>query len=156
LRTEGDIEQISEREKVVEEEEIRGGDETILLVDDEDIQLDTGQDILGQCGYTTITAGSGEEAIEVYEREGDRIALVIMDVGMPGMGGHRCLQELLKINLEAKVIITSGYSPIGKVKETLEAGAAGFIGKPYHLIDMLKKVRKVLDKRQAYKFVESG
>ena len=137
-------EQAPEHEEV---EEIRGGDETILLVDDEETILDIGCAILGRHGYTTITAESGEEAIEVYKKEKERIDLVILDIGMPGMGGYKCLQELLKINTDVKVIITSGYAANGRVKETLETGAAGFVGKPYQLDDMLKRVREVLDKK---------
>ena len=66
---------------------------------------------------------------------------------MPGMGGYKCLQELLKIDPEVKVIIASGYPKDAKVKEILESGAAGFIGKPYRLKDMLKKLRELLDQR---------
>ena len=137
-----DVDQEVEPKK---EAEICGGHETILLVDDEETLLDLEQDMLRQYGYTAITAKSGEWAVEIYKTEKDRIDLVILDVGMPGMGGHKCLQELLKIDPEVKVIIASGYPSIGKVKETLESGAAGFIGKPYNLKDMLKKVREFLD-----------
>ncbi len=70
---------------------------------------------------------------------------MILDFGLPGMGGHLCIKELLNINPKAKVIIASGYSPIGKVKETIESGAVGYIKKPYRLEDMLKKVRMILD-----------
>ncbi len=141
LKGEG-IEREPEHEEV---EDIRGGDETILLVDDEEDILAIGCNILEKYGYTTIRVDSGERALEVYMKEGARIDLVIMDLGMPGMGGHKCLQELLKIVPEIKVIIASGYSANGRVKETLKAGASGFIGKPYRLAEMLKKVREVLD-----------
>jgi len=137
-----DVEQEVEPKK---EAEIRGGHETILFVDDEETLLNLAQDMLRQYGYTAIIAESGERAVEIYKTEKDRIDLVILDVGMPGMGGHKCLQELLKIDPEVKVIIASGYPGSGKVKETLESGAAGFIGKPYNLKDMLKKVREFLD-----------
>jgi FixJ family two-component response regulator len=70
--------------------------------------------------------------------------MIILDLIMPGMGGKRCLVELLKINLEAKVAIASGYSPDGPTKEILKNGAKGFISKPYDLRQMLKVVREVL------------
>jgi PAS domain S-box-containing protein len=123
--------------------------ESILLVDDNKSILDIACDMLGQYDYRTVAAGSGEEAVEIYERKGDQIDLVILDIGMPGMGGHNCFKELLRINPKIKVLIATGYSVNGKVKETIEAGAAGFIGKPYRLIDLVKKVREVLDGRQA-------
>ena len=64
---------------------------------------------------------------------------------MPGMGGHKCLDKLLKLNPDIKVIIASGYAADAKIEKTLNSGAAGFIGKPYQLRDMLEKVREVLD-----------
>lgn len=139
-----------ERVEDVEEEQgkerqIRGGTETILLVDDEQSILDTACDILNQYGYRTMTAKNGEKAIEIYTRERNGIDLVILDVVMPGMGGHRCLEELLKINPRIKVVISTGYSSVEGVRDMLGAGAFGMIGKPYRLVDMLRKVRDVLD-----------
>ncbi len=130
------------------EKEMQGGNETILLVDDEKAILDMGKNMLERFGYTVIKAESGEKAIEIYKAQKERIDLVILDLGMPGMGGHKCLKELLKIDSHVKVIIASGYSEIGKVKETVESGASGFIGKPYQLADMLKKVREALEIRR--------
>jgi len=136
-------EQVTEQS---EDEQIVGGSETILLVDDEEVVLDFGHTVLEQYGYSVIKATSGEDAVEIYRAKKDRIALVILDVLMPGMGGYRCFQELLKINPQIKVIISTGYSVTGKVKETLESGAAGFIEKPYQVRDLLKIVREVIDK----------
>ena len=121
------------------------GVETILLVDDEVDILDIGQNTLEQFGYTALMARSGEEAVETYARRGRDIDLVILDLGMPGMGGERCLQELLKMNPSVKVLIASGYAATQTVQAILRAGATGFMAKPYRLEDMLKKVREVLD-----------
>jgi PAS domain S-box-containing protein len=133
-----------ETEEMVVVDGLRGNQETVLLVDDEENILEIGRDVLEQFGYMTLTATSGESALEIYEREGDRIDLVILDLGMPGMGGHKCLKSLLEINPEVKVIIASGYSVNGSVKETLDAGAVGFVGKPYKLSDMLNNIKEVL------------
>jgi len=122
-----------------------GGDETILLVDDDETLLHFGSEVLGRYGYTVITAECGEDAIEIYKVQKDRLDLTILDVGMPGMGGHKCLQKLLKIDPQAKVIIASGYAATGELQKTLESGAAGFIAKPFQIEDVLTKVRKVLD-----------
>jgi PAS domain S-box-containing protein len=137
-------------EQTAQHKELRGlysNNETILLVDDNKSVLDTACDMLGQYDYRIVAVGSGEEAVEIYKKKGDQIDLVILDIGMPGMGGHRCFKELYKINPKIKVLIATGYSPNGKVKETLEAGAAGYIGKPYRLIDLVKKAREILDRR---------
>jgi len=121
------------------------GAETIIIVDDEPDILDIGQNTLEQFGYTVLMARSGEEAVEAYTRRGKEIDLVILDLGMPGMGGEKCLQELLRMNPSVKVLIASGYAATQTVQGILEAGATGFMAKPYRLEDMLKKVREVLD-----------
>ena len=64
---------------------------------------------------------------------------------MPGMGGHRCLEELIRIDPTVKVIVASGYSFDGEVRDTLDAGAAATIEKPFQMENMLSKVRLVLD-----------
>lgn len=142
-----DQSQAEERKEAKKEAvEMLGGTERVLLVDDEKTVLDTGKGILEHFGYTAITAESGERAIEIFERKKDHIDLVILDIGMQGIGGHKCLQKLLEIDPKVKVVISSGYSAKGKVKETLESGAIGFIGKPYRLTDMVKQVREIFDK----------
>ncbi len=141
---------VQEREGAApaKEERKRGdyrGAEAIIIVDDEPDIIDIGQNTLEQFGYTVLTARSGEEAVEIYTRQGDRIDLVILDLGMPGMGGEKCLRELLRMNPAVKVLIASGYAATQTVHSILEAGATGFMAKPYRLEDMLNKVREVLD-----------
>ena len=136
----------AEQEQELDEEAvIRSGHETVLIVDDEEALRDQGREMLNKYGYTTITAESGEKAIEIYKRGKDRIDLVIMDIGMPGMGGYKCLEQLFKIDPEIKVIVASGYATGGRGKEMIKFGAADFISKPYRFTDMLKKVRALLD-----------
>jgi DNA-binding NarL/FixJ family response regulator len=64
---------------------------------------------------------------------------------MPGMGGKKCLQELLRINPRARILVASGYAPDGATGESEEAGARGFVSKPYRSSEMLKTVRELLD-----------
>jgi len=132
-------------EKQTPDHHVAGGNEKILLVDDEITILEVVKDMLDRFGYATLTAKSGEEAIEIFESRKGPIDLVVLDLNMPGIGGHKCLEELLKLDTAVKVIIASGYSADKKVRETLRAGAAGFIHKPYKYEDMLQKVREVLD-----------
>jgi len=122
-----------------------GGSETVLLVDDEEILRDIGKDILEKFGYTVLLAADGESALELYRENPEDISLVILDIVMPGMGGKKCLEEILKMNPQAKVVIASGYSINGRAKEVLDGGARAFIRKPYELKQMLGEVRKVLD-----------
>jgi CheY-like chemotaxis protein len=125
----------------------RGSGERILVVDDEKVQRELIKDLLGRFSYVALLAESGEEAIEVLEREKGGVDLVILDLSMPGMGGYRCLQEMLRMKPDLKVIIATGYS--AQVRETLNSGAAGFLAKPYHYHEMIMKIRQSLhEKRQ--------
>ena len=130
-------------ERKVEVVNLRGC-ETILLVDDEKAVLDIAREILEDNGYAVIQAGSGEEAVRIFQ-EDKRPDLVILDIGMPGMGGLSCLKELLILDPTVRVIIASGYSADSQEQEAFSRGARGFIGKPYRLERLLREVRRVLD-----------
>ncbi|MFH1136191.1 MAG: PAS domain S-box protein [Pseudomonadota bacterium] len=124
----------------------RGGTETILLVDDEEGVRDFTSQALEKHGYRVLTASSGEQALEIHADRRCEIDMVIMDLGMPGMGGYKCLCEIVRRDSSAKVLIASGYSVDGQVGKTLRAGAVGYIMKPYDLGGLLEKVRGVLDR----------
>lgn len=121
------------------------GTETILVVDDETVILDLAETILSRFGYKVIRAENGEQALTIVAEQSGQVDLVILDLNMPGMGGHSCLEALAARYPDLPILIASGYSPNGSVRETLAAGAAGFIGKPYQLKEMLKVVRDIID-----------
>lgn len=127
--------------------ETKGGTETILLVDDEESIRGLAAQILKRYGYTVHAAAGGEQALEIYSRNPRDIDLVIMDVGMPGMDGQKCLEEILRVNATAKVVMATGYTVHGatETEKVLEAGAVDYISKPYQPRDLLEKVRNVLD-----------
>ncbi|MBU2551740.1 MAG: PAS domain S-box protein [Proteobacteria bacterium] len=122
-----------------------GGDETILLADDEPAILSAAQEMLQLRGYRTILAKSGEKALELFQGHGRDIDLVILDLGMPGMGGRQCLREILKLDPTAKVIIASGYSSDEQIQSVLEFGAMTYVSKPYRYRELLKIIRQILD-----------
>ncbi|MGO9121456.1 MAG: ATP-binding protein [Desulfomonilaceae bacterium] len=121
------------------------GTETILVVDDDDRVRDMAQQMIKTGGYQVLTARSGEEALEIYAGHREEIALVILDLIMPGMGGKRCLEDLLRIDPDSRVIIASGLSSNGLALDEKGTGARGFIMKPYDAKDILRAIRKVLD-----------
>jgi two-component system cell cycle sensor histidine kinase/response regulator CckA len=123
-----------------------GGIETLLLVDDEEAVRTLGAEMLESAGYTVLTAANGREGLKVYGQNKDQISLVILDLVMPEMSGRKCLEELLKMDPTAKVLIASGYAANGPAKETRESGAAGFISKPFDLKQILLAVRRSLDR----------
>jgi CheY-like chemotaxis protein len=126
---------------------VRGGNEVILLVDDEQPVLKLGERIFRSSGYTVLTALDGERALEIYRHQKELIHVVILDLIMPGMGGKRCLEELAKVNPEVKVIIASGFSTDGGERGLMAAGARGYVHKPYEIRQMLRVIRDVLDGR---------
>lgn len=119
--------------------------ETILLVEDEDMVRELTKRILERSGYTVLSAANGKEALSLYEKESDKIALVILDLIMPEMGGMECLKRLREIDPKLKILVASGYSPHGVEKEAIESGARGFVRKPYDMKQMLTAVREALD-----------
>jgi PAS domain S-box-containing protein len=137
--------EIEPKESLFDLSDLLKGSESILLVDDDHTIINFGRDLLERFGYQLKIAYSGEEALQLFERQYPSIDLVVLDVNMPGMGGPRCLNMLRQIDPQVKVLIASGYSPNTSVKKTLEAGAQGFIGKPYQISDLLKKIRDVLE-----------
>lgn len=145
-------EQVQAEAAIDENKDIRaerptGGTETILLVDDEDAIRELISQLLGRFGYTVLTASSAEEALETYINRPHEIDLVIMDIGMPGMGGLRGAKEIVRLDPEAKVIIASGYSINSQEKKAISAGALGYIGKPYSLADLLDKIKTVFNRK---------
>jgi DNA-binding response OmpR family regulator len=81
----------------------------------------------------------------VYEENREDVSLVLLDLIMPGMGGKRCLEELLKRNPRVKILIASGYTGEDSRSVLLQKGAKGFVAKPFEMKKVLKAIREVLD-----------
>ena len=124
-------------------ENARGGRETILVVDDEPEIRALTREALESLGYSAKAASSGEEALDMYKQQGKNIDLVLLDLNMPGMGGRKCLQELLQLDPGVRVLIASGYASNGL--DVLHAGSRGYLGKPYQISGLAAKIREVLD-----------
>jgi two-component system cell cycle sensor histidine kinase/response regulator CckA len=126
-------------------EVILKGNETILLVDDEDKILDVGRGMLSALGYNVLAAGSGKQAIALYEANRNKIDVVILDMVMPGMGGGETYDSLKKINPDVKVLLCSGYSEGGQAAEILLRGCTSFIQKPFNVNGLSQKIREIID-----------
>ena len=124
---------------------LKGG-ETILFVDDEEMIIKTGKELLETLGYKVLIAKSGKEVIEIYRAKNEQIDMVILDTVMPDIGGGEIYDMLKKINPDIKVLLSSGYSMNDEIKEILERGCDGFIQKPFTLKELSRKIRKILDK----------
>ncbi|MFO8112297.1 MAG: PAS domain S-box protein [Desulfosalsimonadaceae bacterium] len=122
-----------------------GGKEGVLVIDDEATVREMAKEMLEYYGYRVLCAEDGERALDMYRENASNIDLIILDLNMPGMGGYKCMQKLLEIDPEARILIASGYSTDHHAQQALRSGAADFIGKPYRLQEMARKVRSALD-----------
>jgi PAS domain S-box-containing protein len=120
------------------------GSGTILLVDDEEMVLDIGAQLLNKMGYKVLQADSGDEALKLFEAHKDTIDLVILDIIMPEMGGGQLFDRLIQIQPDVKVLLSSGYSIDGEARELLQRGCKGFIPKPFSLKQLSRKVKETL------------
>lgn len=118
---------------------------TILVVEDEDVLIELLRGMLEANGFSVITTKDGDEAIRVYKERTKDIALVLTDMGLPSRGGWEVLEEVLKINPQAKVICASGFLENSIREEMLAAGAAEFIQKPYRYKSVLALIRRLID-----------
>jgi PAS domain S-box-containing protein len=125
------------------EEPPPGRGELILLVDDEKVLRELGKDILESHGYRVETVSSGEEALD-YLREARNVALVILDVVMPGIGGSETYRRLRGLDSAVPVLFSSGLTAEQSVRELLQEGGAGFIPKPYGIGDLTRAVSLAL------------
>ena len=121
------------------------GTETILVVDDEEIIRHLAKDVLGSLGYEVMLAANGKEGIRLYKEHHERIALVILDMIMPQMGGAQTLAGLKEVNPKVKVILCSGFARDDTAGRLLQEGATNFIQKPYTMKSLADVVRSTLD-----------
>ena len=127
-----------------DEQKISVGSETILLIDDEAIVIEVSAQMLKKMGYDVLTAHNGRQAIEIYKRNSDKVAIVILDLVMPGMGGGEVYDRLKEIDSDVKVLLSSGYSIGDRAAEILSRGCDGFIQKPFNLSGLSNKLREII------------
>jgi len=124
------------------------GTETILIVEDEELLIGMVHFLLEAKGYKVFLAHDGIEAVALYKAHSHEIDLVLSDMGLPGMSGTEVLKKIRQINPEVKVMLSSGFIDPDIKLELFEAGAKGFIQKPYSPDEILRKLREVLDKKK--------
>jgi two-component system cell cycle sensor histidine kinase/response regulator CckA len=120
------------------------GQGTILLVEDEEGLRALNARGLSSRGYTVIEAGNGVEAMEMLERQGGKVDLVVSDVVMPEMDGPTLLKELRKKNPETKIIFVSGYAEDAFQKSLPDPDDYNFLAKPFTLKQLVAKVKETM------------
>lgn len=126
-------------------EKLPEGNETILLVDDNEAVWDVLIESLQGLGYSVILAENGLDTVEIYRNNPDEIDLVILDMIMPKQGGHSTFFELKSIDQDVNVLLISGYVSEDEVKDLLSKGAKGFLSKPCRIEVLAKELRKIFD-----------
>jgi len=124
---------------------INGGNETILVVEDESTLREYLRVILEEKGYSVLQACDGSEGMVLFGKHQGEIALIISDLGMPKLDGLSLLRKVKEIQPAVKVIMTSGLVDPDRKAEIMRAGAVDFLAKPYSGRELLLSVREILD-----------
>jgi PAS domain S-box-containing protein len=126
--------------------EVRGGSETILLVDDEPVILRLGSSVLERYGYTVLTALGGAEALQIQQDHLKRIDLIVLDMIMPEMNGAELARHLREADPQCRLLLSSGYTMERDAEELIQTeGLIGFLPKPYRMSQLVQHVRRALD-----------
>lgn len=124
------------------------GSPGILVVDDEPMALTLLDQILSDAGYTVVTAQSGFEALDHFEKEPGRFALVLLDLAMPEIDGEVTFTRLRAIDPNVAVLLNTGFVEISRLNRMMANGLAGCLRRPYRIEEVLTKIESVLEKQE--------
>jgi DNA-binding NtrC family response regulator len=119
----------------------------ILIVDDDPVLLALLNTALRKSGFAVWLAGSGAEAIDIYQRQRTRINVVLLDVRMPGLDGPRTLAELQRLDPSVACCFMSGYTADYSLAELLSRGAMHFFDKPFRMNEVVRVLGCVAEQR---------
>lgn len=125
-------------------DDIHSGEGTVLIIDDETPVLTVTAKMLQKLGYDTLTASNGSEAVRLVQSGSPPIDCIILDMIMPGTNPKELMAEIRKFRKNVPVILASGYSLEGEVKEVLSMGCAAFLQKPFKLEELSMAVKKAV------------
>jgi PAS domain S-box-containing protein len=121
------------------------GTGTILVIEDEEIIMDVCRAMLEKLGYRVLEAKTGIKAIDIVKTFDGDIDLVILDIVLPDMNGEKVYPFLMKARPSLKVLVSSGYSIDGPAQNILDAGAQGFIQKPFSILALSERLGELLE-----------
>lgn len=124
---------------------VKGGTETILIVEDEDPLREFVQSLLQGRGYSVITARDGDDAIRQYSSHATEVDLVLTDMGLPRMDGLQVVRNLRALNPSLKIILATGYLQPTIKAEMEKAGVFEYVQKPFSAEQLLRVIRSCLD-----------
>ena len=124
-----------------------GRGETILFVDDEEHQLNVMRRFLESEGYRVLAAKDGLEALETFRRHKEEVAVAVLDLGLPKLGGWQAFQQMREIRPELKALVATGFVSADVEAEMAQGKLGGVIAKPYQLDDVLEKISQAIHGR---------
>ena len=119
------------------------GTETVLVIEDEETILEITRAFLERLGYRVLEARTGKEGVEMARTHSGEIDLALLDIKLPDIPGDKVYPLIMKARPGMKVIVSSGYSIDGPAREILDAGADGFIKKPFSVKSLSEKLKEV-------------
>jgi two-component system, cell cycle sensor histidine kinase and response regulator CckA len=127
---------------------VRGGSETLLIAEDEELLRTLAATILQRAGYTVLLAANGEEAIEIFTRDCEAIDLVILDLIMPRIGGREAFERMRALCPDLRALFVTGYGADYNLRgdPTGLPPNAALLRKPYNVATLSQAVREVLDR----------
>ena len=129
--------------------EMPGGNETIVIVDDHETIWDFLIEALQDLGYSVLLAENGLDAVEIYRENPGLVDLVLLDMIMPKCGGHQAFYQIRELDKDAKILLSSGYVSENEVQDLLRQGACGFLSKPHRIATVARAIRDALDGKTA-------
>ena len=123
------------------------GEGTVLMIEDQDVVIEVTQVMLEKLGYRVMVAKTGKDAVHITETFDGQIDLALLDIKLPDMEGGKVYPLIMQARPDLKVIVFSGYSIDGPARGILDAGAQGFIQKPFSLATLSNKLKEVLERK---------
>jgi two-component system, cell cycle sensor histidine kinase and response regulator CckA len=119
---------------------------TIVVVDDQPVVLEFCRTTLERAGYKVFTASNGEQALSLFEPNRSPVDLALIDIVMPGMSGIELAQRIESLNLDVRIVLMSGYSPV-EVKRVVGEHAAEYrsMWKPFEARTLVQMIKNALD-----------
>jgi|GEM_PF-5447941 len=120
------------------------GKGTVLVIDDEQVMLEIEKDILQSCGYDVIAVNNAAEGLRIYEERSGEIAVVILDMSMPGFSGKELYEKMSYINPNIKALLVSGFHRDGRIDEMMDLGINAFLHKPFTFRKLAEAIHSVV------------
>jgi CheY-like chemotaxis protein len=139
-------ESLEEMREKVTEKELPHGDETILVVEDEEDVRGLAVRVLERQGYTVLETSCGDDALAFIEEREEQIHMILTDVVMPRMSGRQLAERLIPLHPRVKVLYMSGYTDNASAHRGVLEEGVNYIQKPFTIDGLARKVREVLDK----------